>query len=140
MGVTSRFIPRNVVQSIPSVSPNERVVVLNNGGTINVDYDMLLAIADPNLLGAGVSPSPTANIAVGPYLDALLFADQVITLQVFYAVSGGTFRLMTNTVIPASTPENISGLRITGRYVRVSANNSSGVAANVELGVYPRST
>ena len=128
------------MQAIPSVTPNERVTTLGIGATLNVDFDALKSVADPALLGVGVSPSPTAIVAVGPFLDVGLFASQALTLQVFMAMSGGTFRQVSNTLVPASTFENISGLRITSRYVRVALVNGSGIIANIELGVYVRST
>jgi hypothetical protein len=134
------MIPRALVQAIPSVTPNERVTTLGIGATLNVDFDALKSVADPALLGVGVSPSPTAIVAVGPFLDVGLFASQALTLQVFMAMSGGTFRQVSNTLVPASTFENISGLRITSRYVRVALVNGSGIIANIELGVYVRST
>lgn len=140
MPVTSRFIPRNVVQAMPSVTPDERVTTLANGATVNVDFDALAATADPALLGIGASPSPAAKIAVGPYLDAAIFSDQAVTLAAWFAISGGTFVQATSTLVPASTFVNISGLRITGRYARVSLSNASGVLANIQLGVYVRST
>jgi hypothetical protein len=134
------MIPRALVQAIPSVTPNERVTTLGIGATLNVDFDALKSVADPALLGVGASPSPTAIVAVGPFLDVGLFASQALTLQVFMAMSGGTFRQVSNTLVPASTFENISGLRITSRYVRVALVNGSGIIANIELGVYVRST
>lgn len=140
MAFTKGLIPRTLVQALPSVTPSERITTLANGATLNVDFDALKAVADPALLLAGVSPSPTAIVAVGPYLDAFLFADQALTLAVFYAISAGTFRQVSNSLIGASTFGNISGLRITGRYVRVQLGNASGVVANFELGVYVRST
>jgi len=140
MPLTSGMIPRALVQAIPSVTPNERVTTLGIGATLNVDFDALKSVADPALLGVGVSPSPTAIVAVGPFLDVGLFASQALTLQVWMAMSGGTFRQVSNTVVPASTFENISGLRITSRYVRVTLVNASGIIANIELGVYVRST
>jgi len=140
MPLTSGMIPRALVQAIPSVTPNERVTTLGIGATLNVDFDALKSVADPALLGVGVSPSPTAIVAVGPFLDVGLFASQALTLQVFMAMSGGTFRQVSNTLVPASTFENISGLRITSRYVRVALVNGSGIIANIELGVYVRST
>jgi len=140
MPLTSGMIPRALVQAIPSVTPNERVTTLGIGATLNVDFDALKSVADPALLGVGASPSPTAIVAVGPFLDVGLFASQALTLQVFMAMSGGTFRQVSNTLVPASTFENISGLRITSRYVRVALVNGSGIIANIELGVYVRST
>jgi hypothetical protein len=140
MPINSGLIPRTLVQAIPSVTPFEFVGTLAIGGTRNVDFDALRLIADPNQLGAGVSPSPTAIIAVGPFLDAFLFADQDLTLNVFVAISGGTFRQLTSTLVGASTFENISGLRVTGRYARVQLVNNSGILANIELGAYLRST
>ena len=140
MPLTSGMIPRALVQAIPSVTPNERVTTLGIGATLNVDFDALKSVADPALLGVGASPSSTAIVAVGPFLDVGLFASQALTLQVFMAMSGGTFRQVSNTLVPASTFENISGLRITSRYVRVALVNGSGIIANIELGVYVRST
>ena len=70
-----------------------------------------------------------------------MFADQIVSLTVEYAVDRGcAYRLIVPAqVIAASTPTNISGLRITGRFVRVNLTNNTGVIANVEFGVYVRS-
>jgi hypothetical protein len=140
MPLNSGLIPRELVQFIPSVTPSEFVGVLANASSRNVDFDALKATADPQLTGPGASPDAASIVSVGPMLDAFLFADQALSLNVFYAISGGLFRQVSTSLIAANTFGNISGLRITGRYVRVQVSNASGVGANIELGVYVRST
>lgn len=140
MPFTTGLIPRTLVQAIPSSTPSITIGTLANGATLNKDFDCLKATADPALINVGVSPSPNAIVAVGPFLDAFLFADQPLTLAVFYALNGGTFRQVSNTLVGLSTFANISGLRITGHFVRVQLSNASGSLANIEFGAFVRST
>src|SRR5690349_12483565 len=112
MSLTSGLIPRELVQSVPSVTPQEFVGTVANGATRNIDFDALKEVADPALLGAGGAPGGiNPLVAIGPYLDAFLFTDQIMQLNVFFAISGGGFRQVSTSNIPLNTFGNISGLR-----------------------------
>jgi hypothetical protein len=53
---------------------------------------------------------------------------------------GCSYRILFTTIVAANVPGNISGLRITGRFTRVTYTNNSGGVALVEFGVYVRSS
>ena len=137
---------RGLVRAVPFVTPNIQIVAaLANNGILTAEFDTLEGFADSNLYaitGAFPGTNTAKTHAVGPLLDAFVFADQITWLDVSFAVDrGGTYRAIApTTIIPASTFANISGLRITGRFVLVQLTNKSGAAnAAVEFGVYVRS-
>lgn len=140
---TQPIMARALSRSVPFITPILFVGALNNGATRTAEFDTLQGFADPNALLAGAFPGTnTAKVkAVGPWLDALVFADQATSLRIEYAVArGATYRTVApDTAIPASSALNISGLRVTGQFVRVSLINASGANATVEFGVYMRS-
>lgn len=117
-----------------------------NGGTLVAMFDVSASITDGNQLLPiiGGLPAAAANIrfAVGPLLDWVLFADQASSVTIDYAVDGGcAFRNVLTTGVPPNTLTNVAGARITGRFLRVTyTNTSGGAAANVEFGIYVRSS
>lgn len=137
------IMARALTRSVPFISPKTFVTTVANGASLAVEFDTLQGFADVNQLLGGAFPgvNTAKPKAVGPNLDALVFADQITALRVEYAVDqGAQYRTVApDTNIPASTAINVSGLRITGRFVRVTLLNNSGVLANVEFGVYVRS-
>jgi hypothetical protein len=125
------------------------------GASVSAEFDCLEGFADPSLFNSTLA-YPGANTpklhAVGPLLDCLLWADGaaapipanfVVTLTVEYAVDRGcAYRVpVAPTSLLGNQTANISGLRITGRFVRVTVLNVAPAAAaiNLELGVYVRS-
>lgn len=123
-----------------------RNAALANGGTMIAAFDVGLVVSDVNqFIGAAENPAnnPSADatqFAIGPLLDALAFSDQIGSIVVEFAVDYTcSYRAIATTAVPANVATNISGLRITGRFVRVTYTNTSGVAALVEFGVYVRS-
>lgn len=140
MPLSAPFVERTLVQNLPAVSSVEQVTTLANLATINFDFDIVGRLTDPNRIPAGVEPTLVSLDAVGPFLDALVFSNAALTLEVFYAVSTGAFRRVTSTGVAAGIATNISGLRITARYCRVQLSNASGGVASYELGVYVRSS
>lgn len=141
MPLSAPYIPRNLVKPLPSAAQFEQVsAALAAGGTIEVAFDVALAITDRNQLGVLAAPAPTPRVAIGPFLDVVAFSAQNGTILVSYAVAGGSYRELGTTAVPATILTNISGLRVTARFVRVRYTNTSAVAALVEFGVYVRST
>jgi hypothetical protein len=136
------FLSRELVRSIPfAAQVTNRNAALANAGTIIAAFDIANRISDPNsfIVGANPSADPTI-VAVGPNLDVLVFSVGAGTLLVEYAVdSGCLYRSISNSVVPAGVATNISGLRITGRFARVTFTNTSGAASLVEFGAYVRS-
>jgi len=138
------LMPREVVRSIPFVSCRTFLGVLGAGGTVAAEFDTLSGFADSNqynnVLAYPGTDTPKPH-AVGPLLDAAVYADQNVSIQVFYSIDRGcAYRFVAPpSAIAALTFGNISGLRITGRFVRVALVNTSAVDANVEFGVYVRS-
>lgn len=144
---TLPVMARELSRSVPFVTPRTFLGTLPAAGnSVSAEFDTLIGFADVNLFN-NVLAFPGTNTpklgAVGPWLDAALFADQATLIRVEYAVDRGCqyHQVAPDTPVPASTFENISGLRITGRFVKITLiNNSSPSAlANVEFGVYVRS-
>ena len=139
------LMPREVVRSIPFVSCKTFLGTLSTpSGTVRAEFDTLAGYADSNQFN-NVLAYPDVNTpkqhAVGPYLDAAVYADQTTEIEVSYAIDRGSqYRpIAVASAIAANTLTNISGLRITGRFVRVILRNTSLAVANVEFGVYIRS-
>lgn len=141
---TTPIIAHDAVRAIPiAAQRTELTAALANGASLVAEWDVAKRITDPNQLLAGAFPGGGAApaLAIGPNLDALWFSDQAGLVTVAFAVDqGGAYRNLFQSIVAANVPGNISGLRITGRFVRVTYLNNSGVAALVEFGVYVRST
>lgn len=142
---TRQVMSRGLVRAIPFANcktfPSQ---VLATGTSLIAEFDTIAGFADPNQFqtaGAYPGTNTAKPHAVGPWLDALVFGDTALSLSVEFAVDRGcSYRgIAPATVIAASTPINIGGLRITGRFVRVTLTNNSGGNSNVEFGVYVRS-
>src|SRR5215813_6388724 len=135
MPLSAPYITRELVRPLPSAAQFENVnAALGNGATIQVAYDVALVVTDRNQLGGGAAPgTPTPRFAIGPLLDVVVFSSGIGTLLIEYGVAGGSYRQLSSTAVPASTLVNISGLRITARFVRITFTNTSGGAAAVEF-------
>jgi hypothetical protein len=123
-------------------------------GVCQVQWDVADGITDVSQLltgnypGVGGATVPLPH-ATGPFLDAAVFsvpdvAGEAGLLTVEYAIDRGCqYRtVMPGTAVPASTFVNISGLRITGRFVRVTMGNPATNTDDlvVEFGVFVRSS
>jgi hypothetical protein len=148
---------RELVRTVPFCAQRTYAnLQLGPSGVIQVQWDVADGITDVGQLlvgnypGAGGAAVPLPH-ATGPYLDAAAFivaafdvTDSAL-LTVEYAIDRGClFRLVTpGTAVPFGTFVNISGLRITARFVRVTLTNQSAVGLhtlNVDFGVYVRSS
>ena len=93
------------------------------------------------IAGGGAGPQTTPQPALGPFLDALAFTSGAGggSLLVEYAVDGNPclYRAIANSAVPAGVATNISGLRVTGRFVRITFTNVT-AAATIEAGYYIR--
>lgn len=136
------FQSRTLVRAMPMGSQKTfPLTAVAAAGTLTAEFDVCGAVMDRNFFAAGVSPAPTAVQAIGPYLDAVVFSTQIGQMEVLMAVDDGcSFRSLNIQATAASDLTEISGLRVTARYVRVVFTNQGAVAANVEFGVYLRST
>jgi len=122
------------------------------GDRVAVQWDVASGRTDAGQLLAGAFPDGSAGIpqATGPFLDAAVFSTATTPgdpalLTVEYAIDRGcAYHLVTpGTAVPDLTFVNISGLRITGRFVRVTLINQTATALHtltVEFGVYVRSS
>lgn len=141
---TTPIISRELVRFIPFAAQRPfRSASLAGAGTFVAEFDVGLTVTDRNQFLTGSFPG-VANppIAVGPLLDALAFTAGANggTMLVEFAVDlSCAYRAIANTVVPSATPTNISGLRITGRFVRVTFTQGAG-AGLAEFGAYVRST
>lgn len=146
------------IRLIPALS--QRVFFDAAGGageTYVWEFDLAARITDPNQFvgvlvapanssttaGGGAGPQVTPQPAIGPLMDALVFTSGAGggSLLTEYAVDASPFsyRAIATTVVPVSTAVNISGLRVTGRFVRITLTNVT-AAATVEAGYYIRNT
>lgn len=142
MPLSSPYVTRILVRNMPFDAQNTFVGNLGALATRTAEFDTGLAITDPNQLLAG-NPvgAGTVQHAVGPFIDVLVFAAAIATLTIDYAVDGGaSYRNVATTPVAAATPVNVSGLRITGRFVRVQLTDVSGAVNAIEFGAYVRST
>jgi hypothetical protein len=120
----------------------------------SVEFDVAEGITDVSQLLAGAYPGAGGvriPHATGPFLDAAVWIEantpgEAALLTVEYAIDRGCpYCLVTlGTAVPDQTFVNISGLRITGRFVRVTLLNNNAAGANhhidVDFGVYVRSS
>jgi hypothetical protein len=138
------YLSRELVRFIPFAAQRTFVnAALGNGATFVAEFDVALRVSDVNQLLTGAFPGGGTQppVAVGPFLDALAFSAGAGSITVDYAVDRDcSYRQIAATVVPAGTATNISGLRITGRFVRITYTNTSGGAALAEFGAYVRST
>ncbi len=135
-------ISRELVRVIPFAAQRTfQAAALANAGTFVAEFDVGASVTDVNQFLTGAFPGVTnPPRAVGPFLDALAFSAGAGTILVEYAVDLSTlYRAIATSAVPAAVATNISGLRITGRFVRVTYTNTSGAGALVEFGVYVRS-
>lgn len=93
--------------------------------------------------GGGAGPQTTPQPAIGPLCDWFVITSGAGggTVSVEYAVDASpcSYYPVFSTLIIANNAANASGLRVTGRFVRLRFTNVS-AAAIVELGFYIRNT
>jgi hypothetical protein len=128
--------------------------IINPAGGLAIEWDVADGITDVGQLLLGDYPGLAGHLAplphaTGPFLDAAVYSvahtkGEAGLLTVEYAIDRGCdFHLVTpGTAIPDSTFVNISGLRITGRFVRVTMSNpvTNADFLTVEFGAYVRSS
>lgn len=145
---TNPVFARELVREVPfNAQHTFRGATLGAAGVFAAAFDLGLRITDVNQFltpatlptGSASGQNPTPQAAVGPFLDAVWFSDQIGTIITEFAVDVTClWRTVTTTGVAVNTLGNISGLRVTGRFVQVSFVNGA-IAANVEFGVYVRS-
>lgn len=144
MALIRPFISRILARVLPSHAQRTfNIAALGVGASLVAEFDVVTAVADFNQLLTGAFPGGSRpQTAIGPLLDALLFASGPTTIGVEYAVdqSCAYHFIVPATAVAASTPVNISGLRITGRFVRVTLTNADVAPIAAEFGVYVRSS
>jgi hypothetical protein len=147
---------RELVRAVPFCAQSTYAnLTIATAGSRTVEWDVADGITDIGQLLTGAYPSVGAVAiphATGPFLDAAVYigagtVGEIGLLTVEYAVDRGcAYRLVTpGTAIPIATFVNISGLRITGRFVRVTlfgsgASGGTHDLTGIEFGVYVRST
>jgi hypothetical protein len=137
-------ISRELVRVIPFAAEKTFAAVVANLGTMVAEFDVGASVTDVNQFIVGSFPgAANPQRAVGPWLDALIFSPVAGSLLVEFAVDTGTvYHSIATSGVAAGIASNISGLRITGRFVRVTFTNTSGGGSgtNVEFGIYVRSS
>jgi hypothetical protein len=137
-------ISRELVRVIPFAAEKTFAAVVANLGTMVAEFDVGASVTDVNQFIVGSFPGvANPQRAVGPWLDALIFSPVAGSLLVEFAVDTGTvYHSIATSAVAAGVASNISGLRITGRFVRVTFTNNSGGGSgtNVEFGIYVRSS
>ncbi len=141
----ANFISRMLARFLPFATQKTfQNAALGAAGTFVAEFDVGKRITDRNqfLVGAfpgagGVAP----QVAVGPYLDAGAFSAGAGSILIEFAIDQSClYRTVTTTLVPANAFTNVSGLRITARFVRVTYTNTSGAGALAEFGTFIRST
>lgn len=99
-------------------------------------------IGGSTIAGGGPGPQTTPQPAVGPWLDVVVFTTGAgggnLLIQYAADASPCTYQNIFLNAIPGGQITNASGLRVTGRFVRVLFQNLS-AGATVECGFYIRS-
>jgi hypothetical protein len=151
------YIPRKLVRSVPfeaqqtfncdgSGNPG-CLPVLPSGDSLTAVFDVGLKVTDPNQFLGSVVNSPAANpgalsipFAIGNIVDALWTTSVAGSVDVAYAVDYWCpwRSIVTIGTVPGIT-DNISGLRVTGRFVKVVLTNTSLAVMTTDFGVYVRS-
>lgn len=134
---------RQVVRTIPFVTPTIYIGALAAGASISAEFDTLEGFAEPSMF-ASVGAYPGVNVpkkhAVGPWLDAGAWCAAASSILVEYAIDrGASYRApVPATIVPAGGFVNLSGLRVTARFVRVTLTDG-GAGGNVEFAAIMRS-
>lgn len=147
---------RELVRAVPFCAQSTYAnLTIDTDGKRTVEWDVAAGITDVGQLLTGNYPS-VGNVqiphATGPFLDAAVYvgagsAGETGLLTVEYSIDRGcAYRSVTpGTAVPIGVFVNISGLRITGRFVRVTLfGTAAGLGTHgltgVEFGVYVRSS
>jgi len=153
---TLPVIAKELVRIVPALSQrtfNDQAA--GAGETFVWEWDLALRLTDTGQFinanpapanstttaGGGAGPQTTPQPAFGPYLDAAAFCDGAggATITIEYAIDANPFnyRTIAVTVVPQNVFTNISGLRVTARFVRVTVTNVT-AASVLEAGSYIR--
>lgn len=138
------YLSRQLVRAIPSCTQKTfRNAAAGVGQTFIAEFDVALAVSDPNqFLGGAFPGGAQPQSAIGPFLDAVCFDTGALgaSILIEYAVDQScTYRTFNTSAVPQNTLTNIAGLRVTARFVRVTFTNGSG-GATIEAGVWIRSS
>jgi len=156
---TTPVIAKENVRIVPALAQRTFQSAAEGAGATRVwEWDLGTRITDANeftgvaifapantaTTGAGVAgagPQVVPQPAFGPFLDAGAFCSGAggATITVEYAIDSSPFnyRTVAVTIVPQNVFTNISGLRVTGRFVRVTFTNVT-AAALIEFGSYIR--
>jgi len=156
---TIPVIAKEFVRIIPALSQRTFQSAAEGAGATRVwEWDLGLRITDSNQFqgvvifapansattGAGVAgagPQVVPQPALGPFLDAGAFCSGAggATITVEFAIDSSpcNYRTMAVTIVPQNVFTNISGLRVTSRFARVTFTNVT-AAATIEFGSYIR--
>jgi hypothetical protein len=113
--------------NIPGISASIGVVPVSSNPTTNLSIVNLIA---------GGATVMDFNIDGNPILDVIVFADQIITVNVYVRTSPtDTFRLLDNAAqgvgVANQMKQPVRGLRVGGSQARVEFVNNSGVPTTV---------
>jgi len=158
MALAAPIIAHENVRAIPALSQK---VFRDAASGANQDYfwefDLAAFITDPGQLlntavapansqtvnGGGAGPQIAPQAAIGPICDIGVFTSGAAggTISASYAVDANPclYRTFFTTPVPTIAFSNVSGLRVTGRFLLLGFRNIT-AGAVVELGFYIRST
>ena len=135
---------REVGRSAPFIVPRTFRGALGSPGNVYAEFDTLDGFSERTLYNNTLAfpgvDTPKLH-AVGPWLDAAAYVSGDSLIRVEYSIDRGCAyrQAFADTPILAGSFGNLSGLRITARFVKVTLINNAGVAIDVEFGVYVRS-
>lgn len=155
---TIPIIAHENVRAIPSLS--QKTFFSAAAGALQQfiwEFDLAARVTDPNQLisanvapvgsttiaGGGSGPQNTPQPAIGPFCDWFVFTSGAAGGQASmdYAVDADpcSYRTFFLSTIAGNNPTNASGLRVTGRFIRLRFINVT-AGATVEVGYYIRNT
>lgn len=131
-----------------SANPGAQAL-LGAGASLVARFDIARKTTDPNQFLGGTERTDNTGypdgiatpFAIGPWLDAMWTSTQVGTVTVDIAVDYfAPYQAIYTIGIVANVTDNIVSFRVPSRFVRLTLLNTAGVAANVQFGVYVRSS
>jgi hypothetical protein len=149
-------IAKELVRIVPALAQKGFQSAAEGAGATRIyEWDLALRITDTGeflnanpapansstTAGGGAGPQTTPQPAFGPFLDVVAFCSGAGggSITVEYAVDANpcNYRTMAVTIVPQNTLTNLSSLRVTGRFVRITFTNVT-AGATIEFGSYIR--
>lgn len=148
---TLPVIAHENIRTIPSLSQKTFFTAFSGlAQSFSWEFDLAARITDANqFIGGVATPAAPANStitpqpAIGPWCDWFVFTSGgtggTMTMEYAADASPCSYRTMFTTLIGPGNATNASGLRVTGRFVRLTFAVAA-LGSVVEVGYYIRNT